>query len=315
MFNLMMPQSRASGGLWTAYIYLHILIAAVLSRFVAAVWYIVPGLRTLPDNWVKEVFETNVFEPARFVPGGDTVTHRLMLYTTASRRDFVRSFSRQIVAVAIVPVALLILSEIKVDWLWAVARLAALPLFMFLFGHSVGLLCQVVAISFRVSVKASAPIWLPLVFAVTGGGEKSIRDTLLDRRVSPFFLLGILLSVVGVTIGAIKLVLLPTLIGVATSHAELAIPEFFTREARAWELIFFVSSLLSFVLALFIVIPGPRRLETGAWTDEMVSRLYGVGMLVLGFLSIYTSLAITDLFINYVPLLKTISGIVWDFSP
>jgi hypothetical protein len=102
---------------------------------------------------------------------------------------------------------------------------------------------------------------------------------------------------------------------VATSHAELAIPEFFTREARAWELIFFVSSLLSFVLALFIVIPGPRRLETGAWTDEMVSRLYGVGMLVLGFLSIYTSLAITDLFINYVPLLKTISGIVWDFSP
>lgn len=321
LFNRMMPTSRADGGVWTIIIYSQLALASVLARLIATARYLPHGLMRLPDNWSRAIFRTSIFDAARFTPDGDTVTHRLKLYTVASKRVFVSSITNQIwlmAAVAAYASFLLTFSfGAAPNWIDILIRLTFFVFLVFAIGQSVGFICHLLAMSYRISLKASALFWLPLVFAIHGGfgSQKSIKEILLDRQVAPLSRVGHWLAVLGVTTGCVKFIVVPSIVGNAPNEFHLLLPDFLIKEPAVWELVFFICSLSTVLLSVLIVAPGPRRLDQGIWSARFVRNLYNVVTLILGCLTIYTSIAAIDVFAPIVPKLKLVSGVILQWWP
>ena len=321
LFNSMMPMSRANGGVWTIIIYSRLVIASVIARSLATIRFLPHGLLRLPENWSRVVFRSSVFDVPRFTPDGDSVTHRLKLFTVASKRGFVSSIANQIWIMTAVAVyaGLLIVTDTGTypTWLFVLIRLTFFAFLLFAIGQSIGLMCQLLAMSYRVSVKASALFWLPLLFAVRGGfgSKKEIRDTLLDRQVAPLSRMGHWLAALGVAAGCLKFIAVPTLVGNTPEEFHGFLPQFLTNAPEVWEFVFFVSSVLTVAVSVFLVTPGPRRLDQKVWSETYVKSLYNGTTLALGFLATYTSLAAIDVFAPILPRIEFVADIVFQWWP
>lgn len=257
LFNNLMPPARADRGFSTISVYSQLAIASIIARTFATARYLPHGLIRLPENWSRVVFRTSIFDEARFVPGGSSVKHRLKLYTVASKRGFVRSMGNQILLIMLLALYMWFMSSTEFGlyptWLNALLRLTFIAFLIFAIGQSIGLICHLLAMSYRVSVKASAFVWLPLLFAIRGGvgNEKNIKEILLDRQISPLSRIGYWLAVLGVAAGCIKIVAIPTILSNLPEAFHRFLPDILAGPTFAWQFIFFFSALLTVAVLFF----------------------------------------------------------------
>jgi hypothetical protein len=169
--------------------------------------------------------------------------------------------------------------------------------FMYLFTafvFTLGLSCYVLAYLYRLSLKSTALIWLPLVYVVhiTFDGSVKLSVQLEEMRQSALWKILRILSWVTLVLLAAKIVILPTIIDWWNSQLWTKVLDVYVMPnvIHPWHLATGLNSVIALLGFYYFIDRAPLRLSEGIWTETKVLRGLQVFTFVRGTISIYTIL-------------------------
>jgi hypothetical protein len=312
LFERGLPRKPRSDDPFTqSWVYLRVLIWSSLVRILSNLRYPVKGLQSLPDNWKRLVMCTDIGSPIEFVPGSGPIEATLR---RVSYEGDQQSWSFLLFGV-VISASLSALGVGVGSWLSVWQALPfTLPsftpihiltllfqyvtfIFTFVFVvlsliFALGLFCYVVVHSYRLSLKSTALLWLPLVYVARSTFDDSLdlRKSLHEIRVSALWKLIRLLSWLTLVLLGAKVVILPGVIDWWNSRTWTRVLNVYVmpNEIHPWHVAAGFNAALALGGYYLFLERAERFLRAGAWPEPTVDKTLRLFRFARGIVSAYT---------------------------
>lgn len=257
--------------------FLKILVASVLIKILATIRHPLKGFRAIPTNWAQVVLCTDINTPVELVPGCGPVRETLRKCAYEEEMSnwglllFGAIFAGLLVAAMHVWVRHWFSSVI---WRGLVWFLEAVFIFSAL-AFALGLGCYLVGYLYRLSLKSTALIWLPLLYVVrtTFDETLTLRTRLEEIRESALWKLIRLISWLTLALLTAKIVVLPAVIDWWNLQRWTQILNVYVmpNQIHTWHIAAGLNSLVALAGYFFFLERAPRYMLDGAWTERTVA--------------------------------------------
>jgi hypothetical protein len=297
-FNKLRPTKpeRAGNPFLPGWQYLKTLVLSIAIKFAATARHPIKGIQCIPTNWVRVVLCTDLGTSVELVPGiGPAYDTLKGCVTDDDPYEFGALLAGVIFAAAVVFAIHYWVRPWSENILWQ-------AFFWFLeFSFSLswsilalGLACYVVAYFYRLSLKSTALIWLPLVYVVYTTFDRSVALSvqLEEMRESALWKLTRLLAWVTLALLISKITVLPTSIEWWNSQSWAKVLNVYVmpNEIHPWHIATGLNAAITLLGFFYFLDRAPRRIREGIWSESTVLRAVQVFTLTRGLISIYTIL-------------------------
>ncbi len=293
-------------GVFSALIFYPIyLLGSLIIRLLSVLSHPISGIKTFPRNWVEIVFRTDMFVKPEIVSGtgvfvpvykdgvvGFSGAKSFFVFLIAAffLLLFSIGISKLMVYFTSNSVSLLIelFSAIVLSVIYVVSIFVSIALFSLCFG---AIMCAVGSIAYRVSVKSSAIVWLPLIFGYKNYNEKFVIEERVDEICnSAWFKLKRCIAV-GILIGIlIKLVVVQQYIEWWNSLALANILNVFVMPGKlhVWHIASVFNAALALFVYYFVADRAESKIKYERWSVDRVQKIFRYSSFFSGVLSFYT---------------------------
>jgi hypothetical protein len=289
-FNYVKPKqlSESANPFFVGWAYLRILVSSVVVKIAATVRHPVKGVQSIPANWVRVVLCTDLRTPVELVPGVGPAQKTLSEITTYRRGS---SFSFLLLATIVTAGLVVATRYLSRSDSWFASWLEGLitPVATI---FALGLACYVVAYLYRLSLKSTALVWLPLVYVVRATFDNTVKLSVqLDEiRRSALWKLIRILAWITLALLAWKILILPNAIELWNSQPWTRILNVYVMpdEIHPWHLATGLNAAITLFGFYYFLDRAPRRLREGIWNESPVLRGVQIFTFIRGTISIYT---------------------------
>lgn len=275
------------------FVYLRVLLWSNIVRILATLRHPIKGIRSLPDNWTRVVLCTDVVSPVELVPGSGAVEKTLR---QVSYDEEFQSWRALLFGVVFAGLVTLFGHWMK-SWfsgeLWFFVTQIFFGGGIFAgFVWALGLFCYVVVYLYRISLKSTALIWLPLIYIVrtTFDESLSLPARLDEIRLSALWKIIRLVSWITLLLLTAKVVILPNCIHWWNSQPWTSVLNVYVmpNQIHTWHIAAGLNALIALVGYYAFLERAPRFLSEGAWHPRGVAVALQVFSFVRGIVSLYT---------------------------
>lgn len=294
-FNRLMPRrsSRSGNLIVIGWLYTRVFVCSVAVKIAATVSHPIKGAQSIPANWVRVVLCTDIRTPVELVPGLGPARQTLE-DITKNKRVSGFGFLLATAIVAYLPMtAILWVQSLVRDGIWH--HFLTLLASMVVAAQTVavyGLACYAVPYLYRLSLKSTALVWLPLVYVVHATFDETVKLSVqLDEiRRSALWKLIRILSWVTLALLAWKIFILPNVIELWNAQSWTRILNVYVMPdvIHPWHLAAGLNSAIALIGFYYFLDRAPRRLREGIWTESKVLHGLQTFTFVRGTISIYT---------------------------
>lgn len=294
-FNHIKPKKPAKDDLLSrGWRYLRILISSVVIKTAATASHPIKGVQNIPTNWLRVVFCTDLKTSVELVPGLGPARETLKNSTTNERQSGFAYLLGSLMGGIVFSSAIHYWIEPWIDsnyWKipWQMLSLAFLSSTVVV---ALGLACYFVAYLYRLSLKSTAIIWLPLVYIVHATFDQTIRlpVQLGEMRRSALWKLIRFLSWLTLALLAWKIFVLPNVIELWNSQSWTKVLNVYVmpNEIHPWHVATGLNSAIALIGFYYFLDRAPRRLREGIWNESTVLHGVQIFTFIRGAISIYT---------------------------
>jgi hypothetical protein len=267
---------------------------------IATLSHPIKGVQAIPNNWFAVVLCTDVYTPIELVPGVGPVQDTLQ--SCIFEDDPVRS-SFPTLLVGTVFAGILTILTYALDnllsppwpfyYVWH--GVAAFFEFVLLIGtltFALGFAFYAVAYCYRLSLKSTALIWLPLVYVVRKSYDQtlSLSTQLNELRQSALWKTIRIVSWAVIALLLAKILILPTIIDWWDSHTWAKVLNVYVMPnvIHPWHVGAGLNAAIALLGYYFFLDPAPRRIMEGIWSESAVRNGLQAFQLLRGLISLYT---------------------------
>ncbi len=183
---------------------------------------------------------------------------------------------------------------------------------------SIGFLCFFVSYLYRISLKSTSLLWLPLIYVVRSSvNNKAPLDVkIAEMRDSALWSIVRIFSWATLTILGWKIFILPYMVDWWNEQSWATILNIFLMPniLHPWHIATGINALFSILLYYVVFEPAPRYLNAKVWSKKIVKMVIDGFMLVRGFISIYTIFVGISIAVLAAPSMKW-PEFSWDLFP
>jgi hypothetical protein len=273
--------------------YLWLLVWSFVVRIAATLRHPISGIQSVPENWKRVVLCSSVFSELELIPEMEPVRKTLRRVTfdeTESEWGFLLVLI--LMGGALVVLAGFLVSIVHFGWAKTVSGIVGgVGLTMITIGL-IGIACYFVACSYRICLKSTALLWLPLLYVVkvTFDEALTLEARLREIRISAIWKLIRVLAWITIFLFGLKLAVLPQVIGWWNDQRWAKVLNVYVMPniIHPWHIAAFANALIALIGYYVILERAPRLLHDGVWSARTVEKTLRVFTFIRTFLSIYT---------------------------
>jgi hypothetical protein len=294
-FKKIIPEDPVDGDdpFLTGSRFLRILVLSAAIKIAATVSHPIKGVRNIPSNWFRVVLCTDLRTSVELLPGLGSARETLENSTTDKKLG---DFGFLLIATTLFGTIGTVIFGVGL-WFGSIIStiLCGVIGFIFLFAtliFALGLACFLVAYLYRLSLKSTAIVWLPLLYVVHTAFDENVNLSvqLDEMRQSALWRLIRAISWMTLVLLAAKVAILPTIIDVWDSQPWASVVNVYVmpNKIHPWHVATGLNSAISLFGFYYFVDRAPRRMVEGIWSTSGVLHLLQAFTLVRGLISIYT---------------------------
>jgi len=284
------------------------------------------GFRALPTNWYRTVFCTDLFTEVEIVPG--TGNAWKLSYKISGLREY--KINKPLIITTVLGAFVLFFIAVILTKIFSITESITTIFFvvalfiitflsytmMFAISWNFYLLCWLTGFAYRVSLKSTAFVWLPLIYLVNLAIEskEGTVERVTELRESALWRLVVFLSWGALILFAVRYIMLPTVVSriLEAQGTPKVLAAYLT--ASTWHIAAAVNAILALVGYYFFIDPAPRRLKNKTWGIEFVFRGLKWFRLTRGIISVYTIAAGIVITLAHIPDLS-LAELDWALFP
>lgn len=266
-------------------------------RILATARYPIRGIRYIPQNWWRIVFCTDLTSPLELVPECGTIRdNHLALYPGNDRIDPIPPLYGMIIAF-FAYVALLYgiyrASFLFNGLIWQVfCIILSLPILYVAFASAWYMAAYVIAVMYSFSIKATAVVWLPLIYTVhiTYDETRPLKMRIEDIRLSALWKLIRAISWGIVLFLVVKVVVLQHVIIWWNSIPGKDVLNVYVMPEviHPWHIASGLNAVIALLGYYLFIDRAPSYLESRHWSASKVKRGLQIFTFIRGLISMYT---------------------------
>ena len=273
--------------------FLKALIQSVAIKFLVTARYPIRGTQQIPANWARVVLCTDIATSVELVPGTGSVYDILRTRVRGDDPDFTGLLIQATLAAVLVIGIHFWIRPLFENIAWQIL-FWYLEITYAVFGSifTLGLSCYLVAYLYRLSLKSTALVWLPLVYVVQTAFDKTVPVAvqLEEIRESGLWKLTRMLAWLTLALLALKIVILPTVIDWWNSQPWTRVLNVYVmpNEIHPWHIATGLNAVITLLGFYYFLDRAPRRIREGVWNGSTILNAVQAFTLTRGIISIYT---------------------------
>lgn len=274
----------------------YVLILSLVVRILATLRHPIKGVHSIPDNWNRVVLCTDALTPLSLVPGTGRISEVLEEALHENYKNLAHLPFQFLYLITYTLLAVATHVWVR-DWfdnfIWkGIAVILENVFALWAIISIIGIFCFVVAYFYRLSLKSTALLWMPLIYVVRVSFDTSLPLSLKLNEIRKSALWKIVrgLSWVTLIFLAWKVLVLPQTISWWNAQPWTNVLDVYVmpNKLHLWHLAAGTNAMLALAGYYLLFERASRYLAVGAWSESRIELAIQSFSFFRGIISIYT---------------------------